>query len=502
MLLLASLLLLAWLGNDINFAWSTGTQSRALYVDEGFYADGAQNLVKTGHWDIELDSRHWPGSPLTLFLQGIVFSLFGASVTVARILSVLIGLLGLWALYSIAKTRFSPAVSALLVLSSIAPLPYITAARSAITDPTAMTMSLLAMWVFCSMQKKHYAIPLSLFFAFLAFFSKMYYLFALASLITVWLGELLVVPRIQGRAIDRRMLGVLILSLGAIALFYLGYRLAFSTEIANYMAINANKKPKLDLLHLANNIRLSFFYLPLNTRTQTFFNVLTIAVSYAIFHFVAMRLLYKDKAAPLVATLGRIKRADWVMGAFLVSGLVTVGTLELHKAHYHFFAILPFAFVSVGALYQQIPGKWAAYISAAVLIVHFTAQELYYTDWLSREHNTSIAEASADMIKRIYAESPGEELIPVIGEYSAQLGLFGDRIISIDAKWISQEELCERVSYWKPRYHVNVVWPKSGTRKYLKRIVKCPGVKNRKRIKRYHTFLEDYLILTRINYEK
>ena len=108
---LVCVLIVAYITHDINFAYGVGSQTRALYVDEGFYSDAAQNLVKLGHWGMANDSRHWPGSPLTAILQSVAFTLFGASVEVARMLSMVLVLAGGWALYCIARVRFYPGVS-------------------------------------------------------------------------------------------------------------------------------------------------------------------------------------------------------------------------------------------------------------------------------------------------------------------------------------------------------------------------------------------------------
>ncbi len=132
LLLLLCLLIAAYLTHSINFPWDLGTYTRALYVDEGFYSDAAQNLVKLGRWDMLHDSRHWPGSPLTAIIQSIAFTLFGASIEVARMLSAMLGAVGGWALYSISKTRFHPAVSMLIVYASVSTMTYFAVARTAL----------------------------------------------------------------------------------------------------------------------------------------------------------------------------------------------------------------------------------------------------------------------------------------------------------------------------------------------------------------------------------
>ncbi len=503
-MVLLGMLIVAYLTHDINFPWDLGTQTRALYVDEGFYSDAAQNLVKIGQWGMLHDSRHWPGSPLTAILQSIAFTIFGASIEVARMLSAVLGAIGAWALYSIAKARFHPGVSILLVISSISTMTFFTIARSAVTDPIAMVMFLIAVWVFTRMEDRFLAIPLSLSFAFLAFFSKMYFIFALATMITLWLGELLLLPRVYDRKINRALLKNLGLSLLAIGLAYLSYRLYFHAEINNYLAINANKKPVLELDQILRSLKIAYLLIPKHTQSPIFLNALYLGMVYTLLHFGVTRYISTGgRASGLLDSLGRISRAEWAMGIFLVSGLLTVGSLKLLKTHYHFFTIIPIAYITVAMIYHLFPKKLAAGLSIVILFAHMNYQLPAYREWLTRPEPRLIDTVSRNIVAQIQAESP-EGLIPVIGEFSSQLGLYSERIISIDAKWVPHEVLCERLHYWKPPYHVNIVWNKSFSRKMIKTIDSCPSVQAKSAPVLYPSFSgkKDYIALTPLSYEE
>ncbi len=500
--LLLCLLLVAFLTHDINFPWDLGTYTRALYVDEGFYSDAAQNLVKLGRWDMLHDSRHWPGSPLTALFQSAAFTLFGASIEVARMLSVVLGATGGWALYSIGKARFHPAVSMLLVLASVSTMTYFAVARTAVTDPIAMVMFLMATWVFVRMGNRYTAIPLSLFFAFLAFFSKMYFIFALATMIVLWLAELILLARLRAQEVDRGLLSMVGLSLVAIGLAYLSYRLYFDAEISNYLAINANKKPVFELDRVLRSLKISLQLIPENTKSMAFLYTLAIGISYTTLQFIFTRIVpVRDRSNSLLASLSKINRAEWAMGVFLVSGLLTVGSLKLLKTHYHFFAIIPIAFLAVAMIYHVFPRKLAALVSVTVLLTHMYLQSPAYREWLSRPEPRLIDTVSHNIAAQLQAEYP-QGKIPVIGEFSAQLGLYSKRIISIDAKWVPKAVLCERLNYWKPPYHVNVIWNKSYSRRMIKRIDACPSVQIKTKPVLYPAFSgkKDYIALTRISY--
>lgn len=501
-LVLLCLLIAAYLTHDMNFAYGTGSLTRALYVDEGFYSDAAQNLIKLGQWDMLHDSRHWPGSPMTAILQSIAFSLFGASVGVARMLAAVLVALGAWALYSIARTRFHPGVSVLLVLSSISTMTFFAIARAAVTDPMAMVMFLVGVWAFVRLENRALAIPLSLGFAFLAFFSKMYFIFAPATMIALWLGELLLLPRIFEREINGVLVKRLFLSLAVILLVYFSYRIYFDAEISNFLAINANKSPALELDRIIQSMKISIEFIPRNTQAVVFLFSLLLTIGYVLIRFVVTRAASTAAWLPeLRDSLSQISRAEWAMGIFLVSGMLTISSLRVLKTHYHFFAIIPFAFLAVAMLYHLFPRKLAAYLSVVVLFAHIAYQVPAYREWLSRPQPRSIDTVSREIAAQLHAEYP-TGLIPVVGEYSAQLGLFSERIISIDAKWVPKTELCARLNYWKPPYHVNVVWHNSATRKMIEKIARCPSVRVEAPV--YHRSLplkNDFIALSRLYYE-
>jgi len=188
---------------------------------------------------------------------------------------------------------------------------------------------------------------------------------------------------------------------------------------------------------------------------------------------------------------------------YLVSGLLLTGVLKLPKAHYQLFVIMPLAFLATSAIYRQFPRKRAAYVACTILLVQLAYQVPLYYEWLGRPKNTIIADASREIAARI-EQGMATGNIPVIGEYSAQLGLYSERILPLDAKWIDQQALCRRLLYWKPRYHVNVIWQGSKSTQEIERITACPGITGGKRLLRYRIFKEhwygDYIVLTQLEY--
>ncbi len=498
-LVIGSLLLigvLAYYYVDYDHPFILATVSRALYVDEGFYADAAQNLVKFGSWDLPYDSRHWPGAPFLAFLQSITFSVVGVSLTAARMLSVGLSIMGGLALYSIARTRMTPAIAGLLTLSGVLTLNFVAHGRAAIPDPAATSLSLLAIAAFVRIRNRSIAIPLSLLLAFFAFSSKMYFLFAFATLIGLWLAELFLVPAISPARWDLRAMGTLVISLVAIGLGYWLYRSIYIDEITNFLHINSNKKPRLDPTYLYYSVKASLQVLAYNTKAHVFLIAMGISTAY----FLLSRLM-PHKLMQLWSDIRSVTRGEWAMGMFLVLGLFVIGSLRLHKAHYHFFAILPIVFLGVAFLNRALPAKYRLAVISVFVLGHLAYQAPLYYQWFERPQKTTIVDASIEMARLIDTQST-QKVIPVIGEYSAELALFSMRMHSLDAKWISMAGLCERLDYWKPPYHVNVVWPGSASARERDKIVQCDGVSEYKELARYNVFApwKDEIVLSQLIY--
>ncbi len=472
------------------------TFSRALYVDEGFYADAAQNLKKFGQWDMPLDSRHWPGAPFLASVQSLIFSIFGVSLTAARLISIFFSLVSGLALYSMSRTSFTPWVSLALSISALLTFNYIGFSRAAITDPVATSMSMLALLVFVRVRPKALAIPLSLLLAYLAFFSKMYFLFTFVTLAVLWAAELLVLPFYFKTIFDKRAISVFLASLLIIALSYAVFRTLFSAEVANFLYINGNKTPSLNLAVLINHFDDAIEKMPYHSKSPYFIYVLLAASLY----FIVSR-LWPSKFKTILVDAQKLGRAEWAMGAFFCSGFVLVGMLAIHKAHYHYFTILPLAFLVVAAVNLIFTGRIKTALIALILGLHLIHQVSFYQQWIARPNPTSMVDASWEMAQFINAENV-DKMIPIIGEYSAQLALYDDKLMSLDAKWGSGQEMCKRVDYWRPKYHVNVIWPRSKSTRERDYIAQCKVVKGYEEISRHPIFKQwqDEIVLSRLIY--
>lgn len=470
--------------------------SRALYVDEGFYSDGAQNLVKTGQWALPFDFPHWVGTPFLTLLQSLVFPLFGASLESARMLSIALSLVTALAFYSLARMSMPPVQAMVLTVTSVLSFNYAAHARTALADPTAVCVGMLALWTYARIRPTSLAIPLSFAFALAAAFTKMYYLFGLAAIGALWVVELLAAPALTGRPVDRRALAVLGFSITGTAAVFSGFLYLFADSFAERYAVGAGKLPFMDPAYLRNRLIVSLSELPFSTKAHVYLAVIPACAVAAL-----IALQFPQPRAVLCSRIRRLTRAEVAVGAWLVAGLALVGTLSIIKPHYQFFAILPLCFVGAASLRLVAPARLRSVLVCGAALLHLIFQWPYYEEWLQRPGKTTVLDASREAARLIHERS-NASVIPVIGEYSAQLGLFSPRVIGLDAKWAPVYPLCERVAYWKPRFHVNVVWPGSPSQRETDWIRQCHGIDDIEEIARFVIFepRNDELVVNAIEY--
>ncbi len=428
--------------------------SRALYVDEGFYSDAAQNFIKFGSWGLAFDSRHWPGAPSLTVIQALLFSLFGVSLTVARMISVVCAIISLLCIYAIARTKLSVKITLILVAVAALTFSYTAHSRVAIADPLATCCSLLAIAMYVRLRNRCWAIPLSLLFAFMAVCSKMYFLFALVTILIVWLMEIIILPIIDKQKINRRHVFLIFASLLCIVLAYAALRIRFDDAFTQFLQINKNKTPSLNPLVLIRQFIVSIQHLPYNSKTHISLICIGVLLAYWILNSFGARSFSEFRQ-----NLSKWGRAGWALSIYLLLGLCTTAALNLpDKAHYHYFSILPVICLSVFAIAAAVPQLVRRKYILLLLVAHLLFQSQYYYQWLNRPDRLLVHNANVDMINRIEQNSQSD-VIPVIGQYSAQLALYSDRMVSLEVKWISREGLCQRLEYWRPAFFVNFVFP-------------------------------------------
>ena len=486
----------AYLTINYDAAFGIATKSRALYVDEGFYSDAAQNFVKFGAFGLPFDSRHWPGAPLLTVIQTLFFSIFGVSLTVARMISIIFGVISLLSIYSIARTKLSPLISLSLAIVAVLTFNFTAHSRVAIADPIATGFSLLAIATFVRLSNRNWAIPVSVFFAYMALCSKMYFLFALVTIVTVWLVELIAIPIVEKKKINLRQVFILIASLCLIALSYALLRIRFEPAFTQFLHINSNKIPSLNLHVLSKQLYASIKNLPFNSKTH-----ISLAALGAILAYWIMMCLYIRRFSSLKQKLIEWGRAGWSLSIFLLLGLCTVAALNLpDKAHYQYFSILPIICLSVFVIDATFPQRIKTKLIMGMLASQLVFQAPYYYQWLNRSDRSVVHEANV-AITSLIEDNSNSDVISVMGQYSSQLALYSDRMVSLEVRWVTQEGLCQRFDYWRPEYFLNFVFPM----RYLSegdRLAQCEGLAGFEEIGRFvvNEFWKDELILYRLIY--
>lgn len=448
------LMVAGYLAVYLDPAFNVATVSRALYVDEGFYSDAAQNYTKFGLWGLVYDSRHWPGAPLVTVIQTIFFSVFGVSLSVARMISIGFGIVSMLSIYAIARTRFSTTLALLVAVVAVLTFNFTAHTRMAIADPIATAFSLAAIAVYVRLRNRYGAIPLSLFLAYMAICSKMYFLFALVTVVLVWVFELIILPVINRQKINMPQVAILVATLCLIALSYMALRIRYDDAFAQFLHINSNKVPSLNPLILIRQFYISLQHLPFNSKTHIAVVCLIVMLCYGLFNIYRSR-----KPARILQNLAIWDRSGWSLTLFLLMGLCTAAALNLpNKAHYQYFAILPIICLSAFAIDAAAPARFKRSLVLAFLACHLVFQIQYYYEWLDRPERSLVHKANIEMIDLI-EKTASQDKIAVIGQYSAQLALYSDKMVSLEVKWIPIAGLCQRLEYWRPEFFVNFIFP-------------------------------------------
>jgi len=474
-----------------------GTNSRALYVDEGFYSDAAQNFAKFGRWGFPLDFPHWAGAPFLTFIQSLLFTIFGANLETARMLSVVMTVISGFAFYSLSRMSMRPAAALFLTLCALLTITYVTHARSALVEPTAICLSLLALLTYARMRSRLWSVPLSVALAFASFLSKMYFLFTVGAITGLWILELILVPVLTGRRVDWNAIVAFAASLVVVTAAYLSYLNVFGEQIADYYIINSDKAPALDIGFIVSSLAGSFKLLSFNTKADVF--LLIILLVPVCFLTLLLWPVTRERAA---SALGQLGRADLAMAMWVLTGLLAVSLLNTPKTHYKIFAIMPLCFIGAVSLKLILPYRLHTIAIVSAALLHLIYQLPFYHQWSQRQQQYAIVEASREVARTIEGETD-QDMIPVIGEYAAELGLFSDRIFSLDVKWAPSYPSCRRLEVWKPRFHVNIVWPGSPSQGETDIIENCRITADTIKVKSFSLFKQrgDRLVLSRIEYE-
>ncbi len=492
--------LLGYFTIHVNPPFAITTMSRALYVDEGFYSDAAQNFVKFGDWGLAYDLRHWPGAPALTALQTAVFSIFGASLTAARLISVFFGLISFVSLYLIARDRFGDLLSLLFSVAAVITISFTSHSRAAIADPIAVGFSMLAILLYLRLNNKLWAIPLSLLAAYFAFCSKMYFLFTLVTLVMFWIIEIAILPRKKNNKVVKSELYLLLISILFITLSYVLLRFVFEDSFAEFLHINSNKVPILDAMVLSKQFLVSLQHLPFNTKTHVFLICLAL-----IFIFLVLSIFFSRSIEKVVQIASNWGREGWIFSVFLLLGIGTIAALNIPtKAHYFYFSILPICFLAILGLIILLPRKLSLSIISLVLVSHILLQANYYFEWFNRTERQTINDASQSMVSFIGKENPdADQTIAIIGQYASQLGLYSDQLMPLDLRWSTKTQVCSRINYWQPKYLVDFYFPGRGT--YSKDILtSCPQITGFQELSRFSVFKQwqDEIVFDRIIYSE
>ncbi len=463
---------------ELDHPFTLATFSRALYSDEAFYSDGARNFLIFGQWSFPYDYAHWPAAPLLTAIRIPAFALFGVSLETARITSMAFGFIGCLAFYATVRTHLRPVIAAALTIAGAVTFSFATYARSALADPTATALALVALLIYVRFSGQKWAVPTSLLFGFLAFFAKSYFVTAFLAIIALWTIDILVRPILDRAEISYRRIFTFFFSMLSIGAVYVSYHILFSEIVAEWSSSTLDNK--LGHMHPIT----IFIYelralkaLPFTTKTHVF--LLAIAVAVVFYLFSRLR---PGKLSAIVNDWRQLSRAELAYVVWLCAGLAFLSLLKLQKEHYFFFLIFPICFLGASALVRLVPERLTLPAVMLLVVGHIAVQAPLYAQWWTRSPNNALFEGSRTVAGIIDNADPRNQ-VPVIGSMAATISFFSDRILAVEAAWMpNRKDLCAAVEHWRPPFHVATFFPKSQSYGMLDNVAGCNVVRSTEQV--------------------
>lgn len=125
-------------------------QISLYHTDEQYYIQSCRNMVDSGDWltPVLNEKMRFAKPVLFYWLASISFKIFGVSLASARLVSALLGSLGLWAVYRMGTTLFGPLAGLYSVFILASSFLYFLSARLAYTDMALSFFITLSLYFF------------------------------------------------------------------------------------------------------------------------------------------------------------------------------------------------------------------------------------------------------------------------------------------------------------------------------------------------------------------
>lgn len=414
-------------------------QSMTFLTDEGWYTKSSQLHAKFGVWTNPDDLVWYSHNLLYTLIVAAAFDLWGASLEVARLVSVGSFVVAIGAFYGICRAvqpRVIALTTCLLVSMTLHNVAY---SRVALVEPVGTAFTLLAMCAWVRMPRGPLGAAATMVLAAGALLVKVSFVYTVIGAAVLCLGDAVVAWRAGTRA-RGAVIAAVTLALGAAAWGTHKSIVAWAgADGAFFETMHVTSRAKgLQILPAIQNELKMLLKLPYSTGAPT----LTCSLGFGL-----VFLAIKRKLRLRVGGWSRATVACVIVGG---AGCGFFGLMAYQPSRYFYFALFPLVFVTVMVCREVVGDRNWRLTALFLLFVHTTVQFPGFHEWLRRSELDTAAASARRVAIKLRTLEPESKEIAVIGGWASYVGLFSPEVRPLDFR--ARHRLRERLARWRPKY--------------------------------------------------
>lgn len=419
--------------------WGLIGRSGEFLSDEGWYTKSGQLRARFGEWTSELDMVWFTHNALFSGVHAVVYSVFGVGVVTARAVSVVSFCVTLAAFFAVVSKVHSRPLALAACLAASVTLHAFGFSRMALVEPLGVALSMLAVAAWVLLPRGVAACGTGLVLAAAACFTKIAFVYVLTALVLLSIGEAVFLFR-SGRRTHAGITAALVVAVPLAAWLLHDVVIAMEPEQgALFRSWHVQSRAEqIDLAQTAFRMAKSVYKATIGSGNGVL--LAAIAVPGAI-------VLWRHRRRVLdllPRTRGAIALTLWGVG-----GIAFFGLFKHQATRYLYFAAFPMAFWAVSAVAAVAPPGRRVLAVAGLVVAHAALQAPWYAAWLTRRDLFSADRAARSVVAHVTASAPTRPVV-VMGDTSAFLSLYDERIRPIDLRW--QDWLDKRFARWRPQF--------------------------------------------------
>ncbi len=440
---------------EIDHAFEIITNSRALYTDEGWYLKLARNINIYGFENIEYDFQHWPAAPVYNLVVTGVFGVFGVSMEIARIWSVIATVGALLSFFMACRKSLSSEASFFALTLVASTFLVFHFSRTALADPTATFFSMLAVLAYIRWPSSLTGMGISLLLSAVAAMTKSYYIIVLFVMIFNYSCRIILIPWFVRDKIETSIVIAFAIYISTMVLLYLSYYIIWSDDIALWTRVTLEAQISDAGYH---EDRISQIYRLISRLAVMLAGMLDLKIM-ILSVFGGIVVLFGREIYGRVGRRGNQVTLHWSDIFFLswaIVGIIVMCVVQHQRSHYFFSLIFPLAYLAVTVWERALSHKFSVVAVSLVMFGHLYVQAPNYWAWYARKPDRMLDTAYREIAKVVVEKSDSlSERSPLIGLVSSSIALYEPRIIPLEPIWTPRDySVCDRIRYWRPGYYV------------------------------------------------